>query len=471
MKKAFVILFFFAGFYSSLFSQSKTLRECIDIAWERNINIKQVELSEWSSDIDIAQAKAARYPSLNAGTSLNLSGRSVDPTNNQFAASSFYTNNYNLSSNMLLYRGGQVANSIKRANQSRTAVTYQIDNIKQDIALQVANAYINVVLSQENLGITEKRRDATREQIKQLELFIENGLRPKNAIYDLRASIATDEQNVVAAQGNLDIAYLNLLQLMNVSPSEKFDLVIPTLSMESLTDPFVIDANDMFNKSWKNQPAYKNANMQIEIAETDRKIAAAGLRPTVGIGGSVGTNYSSLGREVESINEEVFNQTILINGTEQTVGFVQQVPNLIDQPYFDQINENVTYGYGLSVQVPIYNNMNTKASIQKAELNRKSTNYGMELEELQFRNEVEQVLLQAKNAKKQYEASLISVEAGKQALDNITNSFEAGAANIYDLTFAQNTYDTALIQSAIAKYDYIFKSMIIDFYLGRSINF
>ena len=372
---------------------------------------------------------------------------------------------------MLLYRGGQVTNSIKRANQSRTAAEYQMDDIKQDIALQVSNAFINVVLAQENLNIAEKRREATRKQISQLELLIESGLRPKNSIFELRSTLAAEEQNVVAAGGNLDIANLNLLQLMNVNQNEQFDLVIPEFIMESLTDPFSIDVNEMFDKSWKNQPAYKNASMQIEIAETDKKIAAAGLRPTVGIGGSVGTNYSSLGMEIGGFEEQVINQTVLFGGTEQTIGFVQEVPSLVDQAYFDQINENVTFGYGLSVQVPIYNNMNTKAAIQKAELNTKNSNYNFELQEIQFRNEIAQVLLQAKNAKKQYEASLISVEASQKALENITQSFEAGAANTFDLTFATNTYDTALIQSAVAKYDYVFKSMIIDFYLGRAINF
>lgn len=471
MKKATILIFIFTCISSSLFSQSKSLKECIDLAWERNINIKQVELTQYSSDIDVAQAKAARYPSLNAGTSLNLSGRSVDPTNNQFATSSFYTNNYNLSSNMLLYRGGQVINSIKRANQSKTAASYQMDDIKQDIALQVSNAFINVVLTQENLGIAEKRRDATKEQISQLELLIERGLRPKNSIFELRSTIASDEQNVVIAKGNLDIAYLNLLQLMNLDQNEKFDLVIPEIVIESLTDPFTIDINDMFKKSWPNQPAYKNANMQIDIAETDKKIAAAGLRPTIGIGGSVGTNYSSLGKEVSGFEQEVINQTVVFGGMEQTIGFVQNVPSLVDQSYFDQVNENVTYGYGLSLQVPIYNNMNTKAAIQKADLNQKNSNYNLELQENQFRNEIAQVLLQARNAKKQYEASLISVEAGKQNLENVTRSFEAGAANTFDLTFATNTYDTALIQSTVAKYDYVFKTMIIDFYLGRAINY
>ncbi len=471
MKKVASFILFLCMINSLAFGQSKSLKECIDIAWERNINIKQVELNEWNSEIDLAQAKAARYPSLNAGTSLNLSGRSVDPTNNQFAANSFYTNNYNLSSNVLLYRGGQVQQSIKRAGQNKKSASYQIDDIKQDIALQVANAYINVILSQENLGITEKRRDATSEQIKQVELLIERGLRPKNAIYDLRSTIATDEQNVVAAQGNLDIAFLNLLQLMNVNQKERFDLIIPEIVVESITDPFTINVDELYAKAWPNQPANKNANVQIEIAETDKKIAQSGLLPTVAIGGSIGSNYSSLGQMVTGTQEQVFDQTILINGLEQTIGFVQQVPSLADQAYLDQLNQNVTFGYGLSLQVPIYNNNNTRASIQRAELGRKNSDYNKNLAEIQFRNELEQVLLQAKNAKKQYEASLVSVDAGKRALDNIKTSFEAGAANTFDLTFASNTYDTALIQSTIAKYDYIFKAMVIDFYLGRSINF
>ncbi len=452
-------------------AQTKTLRECVDIAWERNINIKQTELNKWNSEIDLSQAKASRYPNLNAGSSLNLSGRSVDPTNNQFATSSFFTNNYNLSSNVLLYRGGQVINSIKRAQQSRQASEFQIETIKQDIALQVANAYLNVLFSQENLGVADKRIEATQEQVKQVELLIERGLRPKNAIYELRATLSADEQNVVSAQGNLDLAFLQLLQLMNLSPSERFDLVIPEIAVEALTDPFGLDPNTIYKQSWTKQPDYKNAAIQTEIAETDKKIAEAALKPTIAFGGSVGTNYSSLGRTVDGVENVVIDQTIIVDGTEQTVGFVQQIPRFADQAYLDQVTDNVTYGYGLSLQVPIYNNRTTKSAIERAELGKKSTEYGMQLAEIQFRNEIQQVVLQARNAKKQYEASIKSVEASKQALDNIKLSFEAGASNSYDLTFATNAYDTALIQRALAKYDYVFRVMVIDFYLGRSINF
>ncbi len=471
MIKVCITVFFTFCTCTMVFCQAKSLRECIDIAWDRNITIKQAELGQWSSDIDLTQAKSARYPNLNAGSSLNISGRSVDPTNNQFATSSFFTNNYNLSSNVLLYRGGQVLQTIKRARQSRAAAGFQIDDIKQDIALQVANAYMNVLLSQENLGIAEKRKEATQQQISQLELLIDRGLRPKNAIYELRSTLAADEQNVIAAQGNLELAFLNLQQLMNVPSDERFDLIIPEINLESLTDPFAVQVDELFKSSWENQPSFKNAKTQLEIAETDQQIAKAGLKPTVGLGGSVGTNYSSLGKQINGTQEVIVDQTILFNGSEQTIGFVQQVPNLIDQPYFDQINENITYGYGLSVQVPIYNNYNTKAAIQKAEINKKNTNYSFEFAEQQFKNELQQVLQQARNAKKQYEASLVSVEATQQSLQNVKAGFEAGTSNAFDLNFATNAYDTALIQSIVSKYDYIFKTMIIDFYLGRSINF
>lgn len=466
-----LIITFLSCLSLGLQAQQKTLMECVQIAWENNINVQQTELLKSNSRIDLDQAKANRYPNLNAGSSLNLSGRSVDPTNNQFATSSFFTNNFNLSSNVLLYNGGQVRKNIERAKMSQQSADLQIEDIKQTIALQVSNAYLSILFAQENLGIAENRKKVTDQQIDQLEKLIEAGLRPRNSILDLEATAATNEQNIISAQGNLEIANLNLNQLMLIPINEKFDLVIPQILLSELEDPFTMDSESIYKESVQNQPSIKNTDLNIKLAELDKAIAGTGLLPTIAVGGSLGTNYSSLGRVQDGTNEIIVNQDIIFQGTETTIGFKQNIPNFVDQNYFSQVSDNVTYGYGLSLSVPIYNNYRNKANINRAEINKRSAELNHSQNLNQFRTQIEQALLDARNARKQYDANEKSVIATKRALDNTQVSFEQGNANSFELSIASDNYDTAQIQSLISKYDYIFKMKIIDFYLGKSINF
>jgi len=450
---------------------AKTLQECVNIAWENNISVKQAALGMVQSDIDLKQAKANRIPSLNAGSSLNLSGRSVDPTSNTFVSNAFYTNNYNLSSNVLLYNGGAIRNNITRAKLSRESAELQTQDIRQTIGLQVANAYLNVLFSQENVAIARNRKDVTQQQLNQLLRLIDAGLRPKNDRFELEATLASNEQAVISSEGALEIARLGLNQVMRISVDETFDLVVPEILVSNLDDPFNLSADEVFNISSDRQPSLKNSALAIRIAELDQDIAKAGYKPTVGIGGSVGTNYASAAKTVEGGETEFVPTTILFNGVEAEVGLPSFNPNFVDIPFGTQIGENVTYGYGLSVSVPIFANYRNKAGVLRADLNRENASLNDQMNRDQFRQQIEQAIIDAKNAKKQYEAAEKSVEASKKALDNLKSGFDQGTVNNYQLTIATNQYDAAKIQSLISKYDYIFKMKVIDFYLGKGMNF
>lgn len=470
MKNAF-LLFLLLITFQQINAQSKTLQECVNIAWKNNISVQQTQLNMASTAIDIKQAKQQRYPNLSAGSSLSISGRSVDPTNNQFAASSFFTNNYSLNSNMLLYNGGVIQNNIKRANLSMQSAEYQAADIKQDIALQVANAYLNVLFSQENLEIEKQRIEITENQLDQLQRLIDGGLRPKNDIYELESTLAANEQSLVSAQGNLEIAWLQLKQIMRIPYNDSFELQVPEVMLAKIEDPFSLSASKVYEEAAQRQPALKNSELQVEIADIDKNIAKASMLPTLGLGGSLGTNYSSLGMQQAGSEEVIIEQDVVINDIETTVGFPQTVPILEDDPYFNQLNENVTYGYGLSLSIPIYSNYRNKSSIMKADIAKQNAILTDKNNRDLFRQQIEQAIIDARNAKKNYEASETSVIASKRALDNLEVSFNQGAVDNYQLTIANNQYNTARIQQIIAKYDYIFKMKIIDFYRGKNLNF
>ncbi len=452
-------------------AQVRNLESCIQTAWENNIQVRQTQLNGSLAEVDLIQARNQRFPNLSAGSSLSLSGRSVDPTNNQFAANSFFTNNYSLNSNVLLYNGGIVRKNIKRALMSGDAARLQQDDVKQVIALQVANAYLNVLFAQENLNVEETRTNITRRQIDQLERLIAGGLRPKNDIYELKATLAANEQSLVTAKGNLELARLSLNQSMRIPSDETFELVIPEIVLAALEDPFQMSSEEVYRVAAALQPSLKNSALQVDLAGLDEEIAKASMLPSLGLGGSVGTNYSSLGKEVVGEEEVVVTQPIIINDVETDVGFKQTVPQVEDKAYGSQMIDNVTYGYGLSLTVPIYTNYRNKASIRRAQIAKENAILTDKNNRDLFRQQIEQAIVDARNSKVQYDAAQASVEASTQSLENLQLSFDQGNVNSFQLNIAADQYNNAQLQSLLAKYDYIFKMKIIDLYMGKKLQF
>ena len=449
----------------------KTLQECVRIAWENNISVKQTAIGIAQSEINLKQARSSRLPNLNAGASLNLSGRSVDPTTNVLIPNNFYSNNYNINSNVLLYNGGSVLKNIERSKLSIESAELQTDDIKQNIALQVANAYLNVLFAEENAGISLKRKKITLQQLDQLTRLINAGLRPKNDILDLEATLAANEQDIISAEGTANLVRLQLNQIMRIPIDEIFTLEIPDVIIANLDDPFTLNSGNIYDESANRQPALKNSELSIRIAEIDQSISRASYKPTLGFGGSLGTNYASSAKTVTGGETVFVPTTIVFNGSEQVVGLPSFSPTIENIPFGEQIGENITYGFGLSLSVPIYNNYRNKSSVLLSDLAKENAVLVDQQTRDQFRQQLEQALIDARNAKKSYEAAEKSVLASERSLDNLKVRFEQGAVNNFELNIATDQYDTAVTQSLISKYDYVFKMKVLDFYRGKGLDF
>jgi outer membrane protein len=304
-----------------------------------------------------------------------------------------------------------------------------------------------------------------------LERLIAGGLRPNNDIYEVKATLAANEQSLVTAKGNLELARLSLNQSMRIPSDERFDLVIPEIVLAALEDPFQMSSEEVYLVAAALQPSLKNSTLQVDLAGLDEEIAKASMLPSLGLGGSVGTNYSSLGKEVVGEEEVVVTQPIIINDVETDVGFKQTVPQVEDKAYGSQMIDNVTYGYGLSLTVPIYANYRNKASIRRAQIAKENAILTDKNNRDLFRQQIEQAIVDARNSKVQYDAAQASVEASKQSLENLQLSFDQGNVNSFQLNIAADQYNNAQLQSLLAKYDYIFKMKIIDLYMGKKLQF
>lgn len=455
-----------------LFGQeSWNLEKCVKTAIENNLSIKASQISLAQSEISRKQAQASRLPSLNIGTGISWNfGRSIDPTTNAFLTETFVSNNFSLNSGVVLYDGMRINNTIRQAKSEEAAAQFDIQQAIRDISLNVATVYLNVLFAEENLNVAENQLKLSKQQLELISKLISSGARPENERYDIEAQVALDEQQLVIRRNAYELALLQLKQIMLVDPDLPIRVIKPS-DIQLDTDPELITNKEIYTAALGTQENIKAAEMRLIGADYGMKVAKAGYMPTVSLGMSLGTNYSNRFRKIDGFQTVRINQTAYINEMPLNIGFDQEVPILIEKPYFNQLTDNLFYGFGFQVRIPIYNNYQNAGNVQRAKLNLMAAENNLNLQKLNLRVNITQALADAKAAKKALDAANKSALATKQSYENATKRYEFGSVNSYDLANVKLRYDNALLSALVAKYDYIFRVKVLDFYLGKPLKF
>lgn len=445
------------------------LERCINHALQNNLDLQQGRLSILQADISHKTATHSRYPSLNANTNLGLNfGRTIDPTNNDFITQSFLSNGISLSSNVILFRGGSINNSIKQAEVNKESANYTVKQSERDISLFVANTYLSTLFAEENLKNAVAQQELTNGQYSQVKALIDAGVRPSNELLDLEAQVARGEQTIITQQNAVTISMLNLKQLLMIEPGYQMILERPN-DVDIISDADIITFDEIYNSAIENQPGIRAAELDRRSAELGEKIAKSAYFPTISFGGSLQSNYSNQGQK-RDIVLSFTDIPVAIDGTPAILTFPGQEVVISDNPYFNQIDENLSYGFGLGVSIPIYNNYQVKAGIERAKLNTVSSALNIERQKNTLKTNVQQSLADAQAASKSYKAAQKSRDAQRAAYNNATKQYELGAINSFDFVNARSLLDNAEISLIIAKYDYLFKAKVVDFYMGRPIS-
>lgn len=447
-----------------------TLERCVNVAIEKSLQVQGSDITLRSTEVDVNQARHARYPNLSASTNVGWNfGRTIDPTRNEFITETFFNNSLSLNSNVVLYNGGRINNAIKQASVSNKAALKDLEQTKRDISLNVASLYLNILFAKENLQNAENQLKQTTDQLVLLNKQIAVGNRPENDRLDIDAQIAVNEQTITEAQNNLNINLLNLKQLLRLDPDSAMEISAPGDIMVE-TDPDIITFSEVYGSALSKQPSIDANELRIKSADLGYKIAKAELLPSLGAGGSMRTNYSNKGLNITGFESQVINQDILFNGTSATIGVSQQVPTYEKAPFIDQFSDNLSYAVGISLNIPIYNNLNGRSGLQRAKLNVERANLNADQAKESLKITIGQAMADAKAAKARYEASGKTKNAQQNVYTNALKRFEAGSTNVFELTRLKTQLETSAINLLIAKYDYIFRTKVLDFYLGKPIQ-
>jgi len=467
-----------AGSGSSFAQESWSLEKSILYARQNSLGVKQAQYAIRNAELLDKQNRMSRLPSVNGSTSAGYQlGRTIDPTTNTFNNESIGFNSFSVDVGVTLYNGNFINNSIKQGKLDLQAARLDAEDIVNNISLQVASAYLSVLLAEEQLENARKRLELSQFQLDQTDKLIRAGTRPSNDRLDFLAQTARDEQTVIEAQNLVDINYLSLKQLLVLDPNTEIKIDRPEVVIPADANPEALVVNEVYNTALATQPNIRANALRAQSAQIDESLARAGALPSLSLFGGLNTNYSTVSRDF--LNPNLDNaQTVLQTGVPvQINGFdallAQYSVEGITFPkksYGDQLNENFGQSVGVSLRVPIYNNHRNSIAMERARVGLLNTEVTNRQAEQTLKANVQRAIADARSAKLSYAASQRSVEAAQAAYDNAQKRFDLGAINSLEFTNARNLLDQAEVNLIQAKYQYVFNLKVVDFYLGKPIS-
>lgn len=423
-----------------------TLEECVRYALDNNITIKQTELDVKTADIDKKGAFGNYLPSVsgNASHSWNI-GLNQDVTTGLLRNQTTQYSSVGLNAGVDIYKGLQNQNAYRKAKLSIVASKYQLLKMQEDISLNVANAFLQILSNKEDLKIKKEQLIIDEKRLKRSEEMVNAGTIPRGDLYDLKATVATDQQNITVSENNLLISKLSLAQLLQLKEFTDFDVVDDTNAKDE-NNIMAQNPIDIYNKAKETRTELKLAQTNLEIAEKNVAIAKGAYQPT--LTGFYGFNTRA------SYSDQI---KLDANDKPYTVG---------PDPIFDQFSKNKGHNFGFQLNVPIFNGFATRNNVERNKVTLEKSKIDLEQKSLDLQRNVYTAFTDAKGALNTYESTVVTLEARQQAYNYAKEKYDVGLMNSFDFTQAQTLLTNAQSNVIRSKYDYMFKIKIIEFYFG-----
>lgn len=430
-------------------AQSKqwTLEECVRYALDNNITIKLSELDVKSAVIDKKGALGSYLPSVNGSASHSWNiGRNVNPITNIASTETTQYTQLGVSAGVDIYKGLQNQNIYRRTKLSIIASQYQLVKMQEDIALNVANAFLEILFNKENLKVKKEQLAIDEKRFTRSEEMVNAGTIPRGDLFDLKATVATDKQAIIVAENSLLISKLSLAQLLQLKEFTDFDVIDDTNAKDEngilLQNPV-----DIYNKAKEIRTDLKIAQTNLEIAEKNVVIARGAYQPTLKGFYSFGTSAS---------------YSDILTGQDVNGNPVYVSPD----PAIQQFSDNKGHTFGFQLNVPIFNGFSTRNNVERNKVSLEKSKINLEQKSLDLQRNVYTAFTDAKGALNTYESSTVTLEARQQAYNYAKEKYDVGLMNSFDFTQAQTLLTNAQSDVIRTKYDYIFKIKILEFYFG-----
>lgn len=446
--QSFTLLFIlFLGFTSVAQQKKWTIQECVEYALKNNISIKQSELDIKTANIDKSSAIGNFLPNLNTSISHSWSiGANTNPVTNVRENQTTQYTQFGLSSSVTLYNGLQNVNRLRNAKMVQLARQYQLTKMQDDISLYVANAYLDILFNKENLKVQQGQLAYDETQLKRTDELVNTGSIPRGDLLDMKATIAADNQKVVAAENSLLISRLSLAQLLQLEDFQNFD--IADVDIDAKPSPVMAETSEaIVEKAKQVRVEIKIAQTNLDLAQRDIKIARGALQPSVTFGYNFGTNASYSDRIV---------------GVDGSGTPIIASP----LPVFEQFSNNKGHNFGLQLNVPIFNGFSAKNNVERSKVDYEKTKNAFNQANLDLETNVYKAITDAKGALKTYESAISTLEARQEAFNYAKEKYAVGLMNAFDFNQSQTIFVATQSDVIRAKYDYIFKMKVVELYFG-----
>lgn len=464
MKKLLLPLIAIALLFSSANAQEKwSLEKCINYAKEHNIDLQLRKLDAEIQSNNTKQSKFDLLPNLNGNTGYDFSYGRTLTADNTYGDMNTQSGSVGLSASVTLFEGFQKYNSIKQNELDLQASLQDVEKAKEDLALNITSSYLNILFNKELLHIAQEKLKVTKLQIKRTEALVEAGTLPKGTLMEQNAQAAREELEVVNASNNLDLALLDLAQLLDLENPTVFDISIPELPVLNATRSMV-DPESVFINALEFRPEMKAARYRLESSEKGLVIAKGQRAPSLSMSGYWGSSYSKDFQERGLLKDE--NGDLILDDENRP----QPIIIRNEMKLGDQLSNRERKSFGFNLRIPIFNGGIVNRNIANAKINIDRSKLNMENRKNDLRKEIQQAHANAKAAMNKYFSSETAVSSTEEAFRYTEEKFNLGLVNSVDYNQEKNNLFQAKSNLLQAKYEYIFRTKILDFYNGIEIK-
>jgi len=457
--------------FSLAAQQPWSLEDCILYAMENNIQIKQSVLNTEYNENLLKRSKLGQIPNLSGSMNYTYSwGRVLDQTTYR------YTENQQVNSTSLgissytnLFNGLQVRNTIQQ-NQLNLMASYEdVQKVKNDISLNIAAAYLTIMFNQELVAVSRSQMEITGQQVARSQKMVDAGKVALGNFLEIQAQFASEELNLVNAENQLYISLLNLQQILDLPFDTAFSVEIPKLS-DPDENPLVIDATEVYQTAQQIMPEIKSAELNTESAEKGVSIAKGGRSPQLYLSANYNSGYNDLRQQVvETGPPEQIPLGETMSG-EPVVSYPQEIPILGAYPYFNQMRDNASGGVGLGLSIPIFNGWNVNTNIANARIMHENAKLDLQSKKLILYATIQQSYADATAALKKFKATQKALASMEESFKYTEKKYEVGLVNTVDYNVSKNQLIATQSDLLQSKYDFIFRTKILNFYQGIPIT-
>lgn len=469
MKKiAFCCCLIAGSFITNSQVNTITLQQAVETGIKNNLDVKQTDLRMQTAAVYWKQSKANVFPSLEGFANHGINqGRSIDPFTNAFVNQSVNYAGYGLNTSVIIFNGLAIQSSIRQNALTYEATRLELQQEKDNLTLGIILAYLQALNNDDLLTQSRNQAEVSKRQVERLDILFTEGAIPPAELYDLKGQLANDELSIVNNQNALNTAKLTLSQLMNI-PYDK-NIRLEKLNVDQFSTNYDVTPEAIYKQALEQLALVKAAQLRTQSAEKGVKAAKGDLYPSLSLNGNLTTNYSSAANQDIFLNTTDIStpQYVMLNGIKTPV--ISPTDNFESQKinYREQLDNNLFTSVRLGLRIPLFNALQARSRVRLAQINQKNAEYVEQTTKTQLSQAIERAYFNMTAAQDRYKVLTDQVNSFKESFRSAEIRFNEGALTSVDYIIAKNNLDRANLNLISVRYDYVFRTKILDYYQSK----